>query len=191
MFVHGRLTGLEANSTGLHDITVEGDLVRMAGWWGHINETRFDMDLPFEAIPGAYGFRASNQPVVLMATTVAPLRQFHAAGGMQEVRKKSLLLTGHLQYLLDLLVIPSPSGSPVLEVITPAEQEQRGCQLSLLFHDDALVAAVMRQLQLHGVVVDYRKPNCIRVAPCSLYNSFLDVWRFVNVLRAAIAAHKA
>lgn len=43
----------------------------------------------------------------------------------------------------------------------------------------------------NGVVVDERKPDVIRVAPCPLYNSFSDVWQFVQELRGAVEGAQA
>ena len=41
-------------------------------------------------------------------------------------------------------------------------------------------------LGAHGVVCDWREPNVIRAAPIPLYNSFEDVFRFVELLRQAL-----
>ena len=38
------------------------------------------------------------------------------------------------------------------------------------------------KLEAQGIVVDYREPDVIRVAPTPLYNSFHDVWRFAAAL---------
>jgi kynureninase len=38
------------------------------------------------------------------------------------------------------------------------------------------------------VVCDFREPNVIRAAPTPLYNSFHDVWRFVQELRTVLKA---
>jgi len=68
-----------------------------------------------------------------------------------------------------------------VEIITPSDPAQRGCQLSLLVKRDSK--------QLHsalldaGVITDYREPNVIRLAPVPLYNSFEDVRRFAEILR--------
>ena len=37
-----------------------------------------------------------------------------------------------------------------------------------------------------GVVCDWREPNVIRVAPHPLYNSYLEVYDFVKILKNAI-----
>lgn len=49
----------------------------------------------------------------------------------------------------------------------------------------------MHNLKRHGVVVDERKPDVIRVAPAPLYNSFEDVWLFVEVFRRAVGEAEA
>src|SRR5262249_5078108 len=99
---------------------------------------------------------------------------------MSSLRKKSLLLTGYLEHLLD-----EEIGTKV-RIITPRDPEQRGCQLSLLFERD--METVFRSLLEAGVVCDERKPDCIRIAPVPLYNSFEDVRRFVTVLGSIISA---
>jgi kynureninase len=45
-----------------------------------------------------------------------------------------------------------------------------------------LLEALLEHLTLKGVVIDERKPDVIRVAPTPLYNTFSDVWNFVNIV---------
>jgi kynureninase len=33
------------------------------------------------------------------------------------------------------------------------------------------------------VMVDWREPNVIRLAPVPLYNTFEEVWQFTNILQ--------
>ena len=42
--------------------------------------------------------------------------------------------------------------------------------------------ALLSELEREGVVCDFREPNVIRAAPVPLYNTYLDVWRFAQVL---------
>ena len=94
------------------------------------------------------------------------------------MRKKSVLLTGYLQLLLEQTL------SDTVQIITPAASEERGCQLSLTFKVERLEAAqVLEALEARGVMGDVRHPNVIRVAPSPLYTRFVDVWRFVMILK--------
>jgi kynureninase len=45
---------------------------------------------------------------------------------------------------------------------------------------------VFERLMAAGCLCDWREPDVIRVAPVPLYNTFGDVWRFVQVLRQAL-----
>jgi kynureninase len=72
----------------------------------------------------------------------------------------------------------------MLTVLTPSDPAQRGCQLSLLFKCD--VRALNQHLEAQGVVCDIREPHVIRAAPVPLYNTYADVWTFVDRLVAAL-----
>ncbi len=154
---------------------VKGDLPRFAGWWGNDPEKRFLMHrLPeFEPVGGAEGWQISNPPILSMAPVRASLDVFDQAG-ISALRTKSEKLTAYLLYLLD--------GLPGhrIEVITPRDPRQRGCQLSILVHDRP--KEYHRALIDAGVVCDFREPNVVRVAPVPLYNNFHEVWRFAAVL---------
>ena len=39
-------------------------------------------------------------------------------------------------------------------------------------------------LMENGVIVDWREPNVIRMAPVPLYNSFEDVFRFGQIIQS-------
>lgn len=98
---------------------------------------------------------------------------------MSALLAKSLLLTGLLEHLL---LTEVPEGE--VSIFTPSDPAQRGCQLSLSFRQD--LDAVFSKLQAAGVVCDVRKPNVMRVAPAPLYNSALDVYEFVQLLKGAL-----
>ena len=72
----------------------------------------------------------------------------------------------------------------ILEIITPCDRAQRGCQLSWLVHQNG--RGVFDKLTQAGVILDWREPNVIRVAPVPLYNSFEDVFCFAEILRKSL-----
>ena len=150
-------------------------LPRLAGWWGNDPATRFRMQLQPDFVPkeGADGWQVSNPPILAMAPLRASLALFDAAG-MPALREKSERLTAYLLYLLGQI----PSGR--FEAATPREPGQRGNQLSLLVHERP--RDLLKALETEGIAGDFREPNIIRVAPTPLYNSFLDVWTFADVL---------
>lgn len=105
---------------------------------------------------------------------------------MSAIRAKSIAIT---RYLEDLLLAPSSSNaeqddnSP-FKIITPSNPAERGAQLSLQLNP-GLLEGVMKLLEDAGLVVDERKPDVIRVAPAPLYNTYSEVWDFVQVFRGA------
>jgi kynureninase len=152
------------------------DLPRLAGWWGHDPATRFRMQLEprFIPQPGADGWQLSNPPILALAPLRASLELFDEAG-MARLREKSLRLTAYLEAALDQML---PAGR--VEQLTPREPDERGAMLALRIADGA--REVERRLFARGVLVDFREPDVIRVAPAPLYNNYSDAWRFARAL---------
>ncbi len=158
-------------------------LPRFAGWWGHDKARRFLMEPQFEAIPGAEGWQLSNPPVLALAPLIASFELFDAAG-MGPLRAKSEKLTGYLEYLLTARLADRVS------IVTPRDPRRRGCQLSLRLHGGAAHARrAFDDLLRRDVVCDWREPDIVRVAPVPLYNSYVDVWELVEILRQATKEH--
>jgi len=153
-------------------------LPRMGGWWGNDPATRFRMHEQRDFVPraGADGWQLSNPPILAMAPLRASLAIFDEAG-MDALRRKSVVLTGYLEWLLD------QAPHQRFEVITPNNSGERGCQLSLRILDRP--AETLRELEALGVIGDFRPPDVVRVAPVPLYNTFHEVWRFVHLLQSA------
>ncbi len=157
------------------------DLPRLAGWWGHDKASRFKMDKQFIPIPTAEGWQLSNAPVLSMAAHKASLDIF-AEAGMQNLVSKSRQLSNYLLFILE--KINSLTTTPLLEVISPKKEEEKGCQVSILMLQNG--KNIFEALKKHGVLADWREPNVMRVAPVPLYNSFEDVFRFGEMLSALV-----
>lgn len=149
------------------------ELPRFSGWWGHDKETRFKMRDDFNPIPTAEGWQLSNPPILSMAAIMASLDIFDEAG-IHNLRAKAIKLTGYMEYLLDQL------DNEDIKIITPRDPVQRGSQLSIQVKnaDKRLFELITED----GVIADWREPDVIRVAPVALYNSFEDVYNFVEIL---------
>ncbi len=160
----------------VHERHLGKDLPLFAGWWGHDKSERFKMERTFKPMPTAEAWQVSNAPVFSMAVHRAALEQFDRAG-IANLRAKSEQLTAYLAFII--AEVAQRTGTH-LEVITPSDPMQRGCQLSILAHGHG--KALFNRITERGVVADWREPNVIRVAPVPLYNSFEDVWRFGEIL---------
>lgn len=156
-------------------------LQRFAGWWGYLKNTRFKMEKGFEPIPTAEGWQLSNAPVLSMAVHKAALDIFDEAG-MDRLLTKSRQLSAYLIYILEEVNKRLPERT--IDIITPAEENQRGCQVSMVIRKKG--RAVFDYLMKNGVSAGWREPEVLRVAPVPLYNTFEEVWQFGNILEAAI-----
>jgi kynureninase len=147
------------------------ELPRFAGWWGHDEATRFQMGPDFHPMRGAEGWQLSNPPILALAPLRASMEIFSEAG-MESLRAKSMSLTGYMEFLL------SGHASPKFCIITPCEPERRGAQLSIRVRQEGRM--LCNWLAAEGVIGDWREPDTFRVAAVPLYNSYLDVYRFVQ-----------
>ena len=153
------------------------DLPRFAGWWGHDQQTRFQMGPEFHAMPGAEGWQLSNPPIFALAPLRASMEIF-AEAGMERLRSKSVSLTGYLEFLL------RQEKSSKFPIVTPAEQDRRGSQLSIRLSNNG--RALCDKLTAEGVFGDWREPDTYRLAPIALYNTYRDVYRFVQSFNTAL-----
>lgn len=153
------------------------DIPRLAGWWGHDKADRFKMGSEFKPMRGAEGWQNSNPAILPLACLKASLSIFDEVG-IENLREKSLLLTGYLEYLLNDL------NNSAIEIITPKEANERGCQISIRVKNAN--KELFNELTKKGVISDWREPDVVRVAPVPLYNSFEDVFRFVEILKSCL-----
>ena len=154
------------------------DIPRLAGWWGYDKATRFNMDKGFNPILTAEGWQLSNAPVLSMAAHHASLDVFEDAG-IENLIAKGQQLSNYLLFILD--EINSGMKEKMIEVITPRDEKEKGCQVSMLMLQKG--KEVFEALKQNAVLADWREPNVIRVAPVPLYNSFEDVYRFGEILK--------
>jgi kynureninase len=150
----------------VHEKHANSAFNRFAGWWGHDEGERFQMKKGFKPIAGAQGWQLSNAQIFPMAIHKASLEMF-AEAGIENLRGKSELLTGYLEYILN-------NFTEHLTVITPKNKEERGCQLSIIVKENG--KQLFDYLESENIMPDWREPDVIRMSPVPMYNSFEDVF---------------
>ena len=169
----GSLGGLFVHEKHAHNKKIK----RFAGWWSHNKTTRFNMRQPLDVIPGAEGWQLSNPPILSMAAIKASLDMFNEVG-MDALREKSERLTGYFEFLINEL------NNNKIKIITPSNPKERGCQLSIQVKDAD--KNLHKKLTEAHIITDWREPDVIRCAPVPLYNTFEDVYRMVDKLKAIL-----
>ncbi len=165
----GAIAGAFVHKKHLLDMTIP----KFWGWWGQDKATRFLMHHNFQPIPTVESWQLSNPPILQLAALRASLDIFHEVG-IEALRHKSEMLTGYMEYLIN------ENNNGNIEIITPKNINERGCQLSLRAKSGG--KKLHQSLNESGVICDWREPDVIRAAPVPLYNTFIDVWNFVDLL---------
>ena len=161
----------------VHARHADAALPRFAGWWGHDKTTRFQMGPQFQPTSGADGWQLSNPPILALVPLRISLEIFRRAG-IAALRDKSLRLTGYLEWLVHTQL------ADVLEVVTPADPDRRGAQLSIrVLGGRDQGRALFDHLMAHGIIGDWREPDVIRISPVPLYNRFADCLAFAQAVR--------
>lgn len=181
----GGIAGIFVHERHTKDISTDNFSPRLAGWWGNNASERFKMLEKFDPIKSALSYRQSNPSVIDVVSLKSSLEIFHRVGGIEKLRAKSIELTRFLQDLLTkskyYLEQNEDSTKFGFKILTPLNEEERGCQLSILFqpHNDDpsqnIMERVNKYLNNHAIICDERRPDVLRFAPIPLYNTFEEV----------------
>lgn len=153
------------------------DIPRLEGWWGTKKETRFLMKPEFQPMENADAWQISNPSVLSLAPYMASLEMFEEVG-MELLIQKREVIVRYLEFILQEIAMET---NATFEIITPKE---RGCQLSVLLHGQG--KGLFKYLMKNGVIVDWREPNVIRLAPAPFYCSYADMYHFGQILKSGI-----
>ena len=156
------------------------DIPRFEGWWGHNKERRFLMEPEFQPESNADAWQISNAPVLALAPYLASLEMF-AEVGMNSLLKKRDKIVAYLEFVLHEI---DKDVDSTFEIITPSAQKERGTQLSVFLHGEG--KEIFNYLMDNGVMLDWREPNVIRLAPAPFYCSYEDIYRFGQILKEGI-----
>lgn len=145
----------------------------LAGWFGSDKAKQFDLDVEMTPARTAGAYQIGTPHILSLAPIYGSLDLFHEVG-IEAIRKKSLQLT---QFFMDL--IDQELSAFGFTMGNPAD-DTRGGHIYLV-HEEA--ARICKALKEAGVTPDFRAPNGIRLAPVALYNSFMDVWETVQIMK--------
>jgi len=169
------------SSIFIHEKQIAKKPFRLAGWWGHSESTRFLIEDKFNPIPTAEGWQLSNAPIFGLSVYRQSLELFNKLGMKVLIDKRNDLNIYLRRAILDLNTI---SQNFQCKIITPLDSNHQGAQLSILLRNKG--KEIYSYLTKHGVYVDWRDPNVIRLAPVPLYNSFEDIAKFYNIMLKCI-----
>ncbi len=156
------------------------DIPRFEGWWGHNKKRRFLMEPQFQPEPGAHAWQISNAPILALAPYLASLEIFDKVGMPALIEKRDKIVS-YLEFILK--EIDEEVGGD-FEIITPSNPAERGTQLSVFLHGEG--KEIFNYLMENGVIIDWREPNVIRLAPAPFYCSFEDMYQFGQILKRGI-----
>lgn len=170
----GNASGIYVNERYLN----KKDIQRFEGWWGTKKDIRFLMKPEFEPMENADAWQISNAPILSVAPYLASLTLFEEVGMAALIEKRNRIVS-YLEFILHEI---DSEVEGTFEIITP---EERGCQLSVFLHGQG--KPLFNYLMGKGVIVDWREPNVIRLAPTPFYSSYEDMFRFGQILKEGIA----
>ncbi|ELZ09520.1 kynureninase [Halovivax asiaticus JCM 14624] len=150
-----------------------GEEPALAGWWGHDKESQFELNLDFTPADDAGAWQAGTIPVFSAAPLFGALELTHDAG-IEAVREKSIALT---EYLIDL--VDEHLADRGVSIGTPRDPAHRGGHVALEHPEAERISEALRDRE---VIVDFRPPNVIRVAPAPLYVRYEDVYDVVEIV---------
>ena len=152
----------------------------MAGWFGYEKKKQFDFSLAFKPEKGAAGWQISS-PGIFSAAAIEGALHTTLEAGIQNIRKKSLEMTRYLFYLCDSILAAHPYD---FKLNTPRNAKQRGGHIAI--EREKNTPEINQALKSRNVVLDFRPPKTLRIAPVALYNSYHECWQVVQTIKEII-----
>jgi kynureninase len=152
----------------------------LSGWLGHAEPFAFDPT--YRPARGVARFTCGTPAILSLAALecgVDALLDAEAAGGLIEIRRKSIALT---TAFIDL--VESRCRNHPLSLVTPRAAPARGSQVC--FAHSTAAYAVVQALIARGVIGDFRAPDIMRFGCTPLYTRFVDIWDAVERLTAVL-----
>jgi kynureninase len=151
----------------------EESLSPIWGWFGQ--RSPFDFGLEYDPAPDITRFLVSSTPILSTLAMESALDVVLEAG-IESIRRKSVLLTSYLIYLVETILVPLG-----FSLGTPKDPAQRGSHVSIRHPEGYRINRVL--IEEMGVLPDFREPDNIRLGLAPLYTTFEEVWEGVDRIR--------
>jgi kynureninase len=146
----------------------------LQGWWGSDKRVQFAMDTHWHGAADAGALQLGTPSIVALAGLDGAIDLFDTSG-LDQLWDRSLRLS---RFLID--CADKQLADLGVEVRTPRQDADRGGHVALAHRDGAALSLALRD---RGVVVDFRPPDLIRLAPAPLYITYADVQRAIDTVR--------
>ena len=146
----------------------------LAGWFSSQKEKQFDLEHVLHTASNVSAYQIGSPHILSMAPIIGSLELFKEAG-LSSLREKSLQLT---RYMMDL--IEHELDDYGFTVANPKEDHRRGGHI-YLEHKEA--TRICKALKSNGIILDFRAPSGIRLAPAAFYTSYQEIWETIQVLK--------
>jgi kynureninase len=143
------------------------------GWFGQ--HSPFDFGLEYDPAPNITRFLVSSTPILSTLAMESALDVVLEAG-IEPIRRKSVLLTSYLIYLVETVLVPLG-----FSLGTPKDPAQRGSHVSIRHPEGYRINRVL--IEEMGVLPDFREPDNIRLGLAPLYTTFGEVWEAVDRIK--------
>lgn len=159
----------------VHEKHHQSNLPRLHGWWSNDVSNRFEMKSGITPWPTVDAWQMSNANVLSLAAQKASLDLFERVtwpSVLEENNRLKILAYDHLNDI-----------HPDIQIISPANIHERGCQLSIFIPN--VRKDFVSTLRKNGVISDWRNfktGGIIRIAPVGLYNTQEDIISFKKIL---------
>lgn len=147
----------------------------ISGWMGQ--RQPFEFGLEYEAADGLRRF-LSGTPAILSLTAIEAGVDLILEAGMEAVEEKSQRQTEYLLALWERHL--QPLG---YELHSPRTKRQRGSHLALAHEEGLRISLALKD---NNVLVDFRRPNNLRLSVAPLYTSYVELYDAVQCMRAVV-----
>jgi kynureninase len=150
----------------------------VGGWFGAAEPFAFSLD--YTPAPGLRRFLTGTPPVVSLALVECGVDLVREAG-LPAIRAKSVAQTEYLIRGWEARLAPLGYA-----LASPRESARRGSHVSLRHPEAGRITQAL--IAEHGVIPDFRAPDCVRLGVCPLYTRYEELARAQEALAEVVVS---